>query len=88
MKNIDLKESTSFFDHLYLWGTQRECKPIETIIEEYTKMLESRISADATEKLLSWEKSHVKTTAWSYDREGHVRKYVERYNELISKNVE
>ena len=39
MKNIDLKESTSFFDHLFLWYTQRECKSIEIIIEEYLKML-------------------------------------------------
>ena len=87
MKIIDLEESTSFFDHLYLWYTQRDCKPIETIIEEYTMMLESRISAEATEKLLSWEKPYAKTTAWSYDMEGHTRKYVERHNELISKKV-
>ena len=33
-------------------------------------------------------KSHAKTTAWSYDMEGHAQKYVERYNELISKKVE
>ena len=88
MKNIDLKESTSFFDHFYLRCTQRECKPNETIIKEYTKMLESRISAQATEKLLAGKKPHAKTTAWSYDMEGHAQKYVERYNELISKKVE
>ena len=35
--------------------SQRECKPNETIIEQYKKMFESRISAGATEKLLGWE---------------------------------
>ena len=36
-------------DHLYLGCTQRECKPNETVIEQYTKMFGSRISAVATE---------------------------------------
>ena len=27
MKNVDLDEPTSFFDHVYLGWTQRECKP-------------------------------------------------------------
>ena len=57
MQNLDLQESTSFFNHVYLWYTQRECKPIDIIIEECTKMLESRISAGVTEKLLSWWKN-------------------------------
>ena len=87
MKNTDLQESTSFCDHVYLWCTQRECKLIETIFEEYAKMLESRISTGATAKLLSREKPHAKITAWYYDMEGHAQKYVERYNELISKKV-
>ena len=39
------------------WGcTQRACKPNEIIVEEYTKMYESRVSAGATEKLPGWEK--------------------------------
>ena len=51
MKHVDLDEPTSFLDHVYLGRTQRECKPNEIIIEEYTKMFESRVSAAATEKL-------------------------------------
>ena len=35
-------------------STQRECKPNEIIVEEYTKMFGSRISAVATEKLPGW----------------------------------
>ena len=50
MKNVDFDEPTSFFDHVYLGCTQRECKPNETIIEKYKKMFESRMSAGATEK--------------------------------------
>ena len=50
MKLVDLGEPTSFLDHVYLECTQRECKPNETIIEQYTKMFASRISAGATEK--------------------------------------
>ena len=42
MKNEDLGERTSFLDHVYLGCTQRECKPNE-IIEEFSKMFESRI---------------------------------------------
>ena len=48
-------------------------------------MFESRISAGATEKLPGWEKPHAKTSAWSYDMEGHAHKCVERYCELANK---
>ena len=48
-KNVDIDEPTSFLDHVYLGCTQRECKPNEAIIEQYTKMFESRISAGVTE---------------------------------------
>ena len=49
MKYVDIDEPTSFLDHVFLGRTQRECKPNETIIEQYKKMFESRISAGATE---------------------------------------
>ena len=35
MKNVDIDETTSFLDRENLGCTQRECKPNETIIEEY-----------------------------------------------------
>ena len=44
-----LDTSSSFLDHVYLGCSQRECKPIDRIIDEYRKMFESRISAGATE---------------------------------------
>ena len=46
---------TNPLDHVYFGCNQRECKPNETIIEQYTKMFESRISAGATEKPPGWE---------------------------------
>ena len=53
MKNVDIGEPTSFLDHVYWRCTQRECKPNDAIIEQYTKMFESRISAGATQKPLA-----------------------------------
>ena len=88
MKNVDIDAPTSFLDHVYLGCTPRECKPKETIIEQYTKMFESRISAGATEKLSGWQKPHAQTEKWSYDMEGHAPKCVERYCELANKKVE
>ena len=82
MKKVALDEPTSFLDHLFLGCTQRECKPNEIILEEYTKMFESRISGGATEQFSGWKKLHAKPVAWSHDMEGHARKCVERYCEL------
>ena len=88
MKYVDIQEPTSFLDHVYLGCTQRECKPNGNIIEQYNKMFESRVSAGATEKLPGWKKPHAKTSAWSYDMEGHARKCVERYCVLANKKTE
>ena len=81
MKNVDLDEPTSFLDHVHLGCTQRQCKPTETIIDEYRKMFESRIISGEIEKLHGWEKSHTKTVAWLYDMEGRAKKCQERYCE-------
>ena len=40
LKNVDNDEPTSFLDHVYLGCTKRECKPNETVIEEYTEMFQ------------------------------------------------
>ena len=47
---VDLGETTSFLDHVYLGCTQRECKSNRNIVEQYQKMFESLNSAGATEK--------------------------------------
>ena len=82
MKHVDIDEPTSFLGHVYLGCTQRECKPNEAIIEQYTKMFESRISAGTPKKLPGWQKPQAHTVAWSYDMEGHAQNCVERYCEI------
>ena len=50
-------------------------------------MFESRMSADATEKLPGWEEPHAKTVTWSHDMEGHAQNCVEIYCELANKKT-
>ena len=88
MKDVDIEEPTSFLDRVYLGCTQRESKPNVKNFGQHNKMFESRISAGATEKLPGWDKPRAKTSAWSYDMEGHARKCVERYCELANKKTE
>ena len=47
MKDVDLGEPTSFFDHKNLGCSQRECHIINEIVANYRDMFESRISAGA-----------------------------------------
>ena len=88
MKDVDTEEPTPFLDHVYLECTQRECTPYEKIIGQHNEMFGPRISAGATEKLPGWDKPRAKTSAWSYDMEGHARKCVERYCEVADEKTE
>ena len=88
MNDVDIEEPTSFLDHVYLGCTPRECEPNEKLIGQHHKMFESRISAGETEKLPGWDKLRAKTSAWSFDMEGHARKCVERCCELANKKTE
>ena len=67
-----MRSKTSFLYHVYLGCTQRECKPNEKIIGQYNNMVETHISAGATENLPGLDKPHAKTSAWSHDSEGTV----------------
>ena len=83
MKDVDLGEPTSFFDHVSLGCTQRECHISKNIVDNYRSMCESRNSSGATEKL-SETKSAGKPVAETissllYDVEGQARRCVERY---------
>ena len=51
MKDVDLGETTSFLDHVYVGCTQKECQTNKDIVDNYRSMFESRISAGAMEKL-------------------------------------
>ena len=48
-KEVDLGESTSFLDHVYLGCTQRHCEISKDNVDNFRTMFESRISAGATE---------------------------------------
>ena len=56
-KGVDLGQPTSFFDHVYLGCTQRQCQISKDIVDTYRAMFESRISAGRTEKLPFPQKS-------------------------------
>ena len=43
-KEVDLGEPTSFFDHVYLGCTQRECKTSKDIVDNCRDLTESRMS--------------------------------------------
>ena len=87
MRNVDVDEPTSCLDHVHLGCTQRECKSNETIIDQQKELIESRISAGATEKLPAWNKPHAKTVAWSYDTKDLLKECVEIYCELGTKKT-
>ena len=85
-KEVDLGEPTSFLDHVCLGCTQRQCEISKEIADNYRTMFESKISATTTEKLPYSENFRI--SSWSYDREGHAKKCVERYCELANKTTQ
>ena len=85
-KEGDLGEPTSFFDHVYLGCTQRQCDISKDIVDNYRTMFESRISAGRTEKLPYSE--NLRISSWFYDMEGHAKKCVERHCELANKTTQ
>ena len=85
-KVVDLGEPTSFFDHVYLGCTQRQCEISKDVVDNCRTMFESRISAGRTEKLPYSE--NFRFSSWSYDMEGHAKKCVERYCELANKTTQ
>ena len=62
-KEVDLGEPTSFFDHVYLGCTQRQCEISKDIVDNDRTMFESRISAGATEKLPCSE--NLRISSWN-----------------------
>ena len=85
-KEVDMGEPTSFFDHVYLGCTQRQCEISEDIVGNYRIMFQSTISTGATEKLPCSQ--NLSISSWSYDMEGHAKKCVERYCELANRTTQ
>ena len=56
-KEVDLRESSSFLDHVYLGCTQRQCEISKDIVDNYRTMFESRISAGSNCKTTMLGKS-------------------------------
>ena len=84
-KEVDLGERTSFFDHVYLGCTQRQCEISKDIVDTYRTMFESRISAGGSGKLPFPQ--NIRISSWSYDMAGHTKKCVERYCELANRTT-
>ena len=85
-KEVDLGALTSFLDHVFLGCAQRQCEMSKDVVDNYRTMFESRISAEATEKLPCSENLCI--YSWSYDMAGHAKKCVERYCELANKTTQ
>ena len=85
-KEVDSGEPTSFFDHVYLGWTQRQCEISKDMVDNYRTMFESRISAGRTEKLPYTENFSI--SSWSYDIVGHAKKCVQRYCELANRTTQ
>ena len=85
-EEIELGEPTSFFDHVCLGCTQRQCEISKDTVDNYRTLFESRISAGETEKLPYSE--NFRFSSWSYDMAGHAKKCVERYCELANKTTQ
>ena len=84
-KEVDLGESKSFLDHVYLDCTQRQCEISKGIVDNYRTTFESRISAGGAEKLSFPQ--NLRISPWSYDMADHAKKCVERYCELANKTT-
>ena len=86
MKDVDLEEPTSFLDHVYSGCTQRWCqkaKILSTIAKTWPIpgfLLELwKVSGKLDENTIS---------SWSYDMEGHAKRFVERHCELANKTTQ
>ena len=78
MKDVDLGEPTSFFDHVYSGCFQRERQKSKEIADNYIILFESRVSVVFMEQLFVSGKLDANISSWSYDMEGHPNKCVER----------
>ena len=79
------RKPTTCLDQLYLGYVQRECIPNNSLVDDYRKLSESRISTGATDKLPNAGKENEQVIAWSNDTAGHAQKCVERYCELTNR---
>ena len=84
VKEVFLPNQLLSFDHVYLGCTQRQCESSTDIVDNH-RHVETRISAGAEEKLPCTGRLGADISSWSYDMEGHAKKWVARYCELANK---
>ena len=85
-KEVDLGEPTSFLDHVYFGCTQdnvKQAKILWTITEPCSNR---EFQREGTEKLPLPQ--NIRISSWSCDMEGHAKKCVERYCELVNKTTQ
>ena len=70
---------------MYIWDS-KTMRNSKDIVDNYRTMFESRISAVWIEKLPFPQ--NLRISSWSYDMEGHAKKWVERYCELSNKTTQ
>ena len=89
-ENMWILKNQNHFLTTYIWDVLNvTADQMKSMIGQYTKMYESRMSAGATEKSPGWEKPHARdgcvvTSTWK----DNAPKCVERYCELANKKVE
>ena len=81
-KEVDSGEPTSFFGHVYLGCTQRQCEIRKDIVDNYRAMFESRIFRRSNWKIPCSENLCI--SSWPR----HAKKCVERYCELANRTTQ
>ena len=85
-KDVDLGESTSFLDRLYLGCTQRQCETSKILLTITEPCSNPEFPQEEQKKNPSLETPKIST--WSYDMEGHAKKWMERCSELANKRTQ
>ena len=76
-KEVDLREPTSFFDHVYLGCTQRQCEISKDIVDNHRAILNPE--CQQLQRKNFRDRKIFFISSWSYDMEGHAKECVERY---------
>ena len=88
MKVVDLGEPTSFFDHVYLGCTQRECGNGQRYCRQLQKYVRIQNFRRSNKKIPGSGKPDANISTRSFDMEGHAKKCVERYCELADNTTQ
>ena len=88
LKSVDVDEPTSFLDRVYLDVLNVNADRMKRWLNNLQRCWNHVFLLEQQKNYRDGKKTHAKTSAWSYDMEGHAPKSVERYCELANKKVE